>query len=146
MIIIVTKNEMEKVGEKALDKFIHHEEKERYIDKNGWHFNEKLEAFARKHMKNIDGTEHSWTMKTLKEDLAKYSIPEPEAKCMYDLLYLANWLYSDWYPESMSTVPQILKGAKKILKDPDGYNGMILKRWCRDLKEKGVEIPWDEMA
>ena len=106
--------------------------KREYIEKYGEHFNEKLAEFAIRHLKNVDAFKRE-----------KLSLPDKES--LHDLHYLANMLYSDWYPEAMITEPVILKAARKYLEDPDGFKGMIFLVWLYKMKKKGVEIPWKEM-
>lgn len=116
-----------------------------YIKRYGEHFNGKLADFAIRHLKNMDGTGHRWSMEDIVEALKKEKLPFPDRESLHDLHYLANMLYSDWYPEAMATEPVILKAARKHLEDPDGFKGMIFLVWLYKMKMKGIEIPWKEM-
>ena len=119
--------------------------KREYIEKYGEHFNEKLAEFAIRHLKNVDGTNHRWSMENIIEAFKREKLSLPDKESLHDLHYLANMLYSDWYPEAMITEPVILKAARKYLEDPDGFKGMIFLVWLYKMKKKGVEIPWKEM-
>lgn len=116
-----------------------------YIERYGEHFNGKLADFAIRHLKNMDGTGHRWSMEDIVEAFRKEKLPLPGRENLHDLHYLANMLYSDWYPEAMATEPVILKAARKYLEDPDGFKGMIFLVWLYKMKKKGIEIPWKEM-
>ena len=93
---------------------------EEYINQYGEHFNDKLADFAILHLKNVDGTSHVWTMSDIAAEFKAAGVQMPEKKYQNDLRYVANWLYSDWYPTAMPAPAAILKAAKRYLDDPDG--------------------------
>lgn len=109
-----------------------------YKERHGCHFSRKLADYAVSELVNADGSKHRFTEETLRTMLKSMSIHEPEH--MGDLVYLSNWIYSDLYPVSVKNEQDIVRGAVKLLADPDGYEGMAMKRWLFDMREKGKEV------
>lgn len=107
--------------------------KKEYERKHGKHFNEKLYRFASQQLVNMDKTAHRFTKKEME------GIPEDT---IYDMLFLADWLYSDLAPAVKET--EIIALAKRYANDPDGYPGMAFCRWLTDMKNKEVHIPWED--
>lgn len=62
--------------------------KREYIEKYGEHFNEKLAEFAIRHLKNVDGTNHRWSMEDIIEAFKreKLSLPDKES-CMTCIIW-----------------------------------------------------------
>lgn len=111
--------------------------KEEYIKHFGKHFNRKLQEFAARHLKNADGSEHRFTEADLPTTI---NVRHP-----HDLLYTANWLYSDLYPETLKTTQAVWQEALRQQNDPDGYEGMPFCRWCTDMCQRKIEVPWHQM-
>ena len=116
-----------------------------YIAANGYHFNAKLLDFALGHLKNRNGSSRRFSVKDVLKVIADGdgSISEED---IYDVTYLANWLYSDLYPDIISTEALVVKAACLYPKDPDGYDGQTLFRWVDDARRRDIDIPWNDMV
>lgn len=114
-----------------------------YIAQNGYHFNCKMADFVtRHHLINADGTKHNWTSEQVKAALMDES--NPLNHTWGDAAYLANWIYSDQYPMPYRTETEVLDATKRMLKDPDGYEGMVFMRWLADLIGRRENVEWAE--
>ncbi|CAJ0592261.1 unnamed protein product [Cylicocyclus nassatus] len=60
-----------------------------------------------------------------------------------DAAFLANWYYSDEYPDYLKTETDVIKRTYKAAQDPDGYEGMTFARWLSDIIGKEIEIDWE---
>lgn len=116
----------------------------RYTRTHGAHFNDMLCDFAVSHLKNKNGSEKHFTAKDVVGILANADCSLDEDS-LYDITFLANWFYSDFYPHAMSTETTVVKAACEYVKDPDGYEGQTLYRWADDMQRKDISIPWDDM-
>lgn len=112
-------------------------DEENYVARYGKHFNGRLQEFAAAQLKNVDGTTHRFTEKDLPSTV---KIPHP-----HDLLYMANWLYSDGFPEPLKTTQAVWQEALRHTNDPDGYEGMAFCRWRTDMEQRDIDIPWADM-
>lgn len=116
-----------------------------YIERNGHHFNERLCDFAVSHLRNANGTDRHMDAKEVLGILAAadYKLDED---AVYDITYLSNLLYSDLYPNVITSEAGIVKAAYSYGNDPDGYEGQTFFRWVDDMRRKDIEIPWEEMS
>lgn len=124
-----------------------------YIAKHGYHFSNALAEFASRQMRNAEEVENGsnnhqiLTAEYVKTKLTFLGLTvSPETtgtNTLGDITYEANMVYSDVYPELLDKEDCIRYGYL-IAKDPDGYEGMIFKRWCTDMMEKHLKIDWLE--
>ena len=114
----------------------------KYLEEYGYHFNEKLLKHASDKLKNKDGSHHQFTKEQVER--AAHELGK-EIKCIHDTVYIANWLYSDWFPKYLISEQQVIKAALDYEEDPDGYAGMPFLRYVSDANDKGEKIPWEEM-
>lgn len=122
----------------------HHCYYKKYVDKYGKHFNEKLAKYASSLLKNADGSSHHWSIAEVEQAIKQNLLIKPEHATIGDITYLANMYYSDFYPEVLKSENDCIKAAIAITRDPDGYECMAFKRWKHDMKERGVEINFEE--
>lgn len=113
-----------------------------YIEKNGYHFTPALAEFASKQMENANGQKHSWNTERIKMLFNTHDMELPEGSTWGDMTYAANMCYADFYPEVAKDEASCIKYACLLGNDPDGYEGMIFKRWCTDMVEKHLHIDW----
>jgi hypothetical protein len=115
-----------------------------YLDKYGYHFNDKLAEWAISRLENVSGP-HSWSLKQI-DSVVTSIAPKKDFKhkvTIGDLAYQANMYYADLYPDGISVDHNCVKSAILIANDPDGYEGQIFCRWLTDYMMKSVEIPWE---
>ena len=116
---------------------------ELYVNTNGYHFTENLSEFASSQLRNVDGTPHTWSVLQVKKSIANLGFSIHENVSNGDIAYLANMYYSDFYPASMSEA-DCVRAAYEMANDPDGYSGMIFKRWLTDIENKNLSIDWSK--
>ncbi len=116
-----------------------------YLSSYGWHFSKKLAEYATnsKRMKNADSSNHHWDYEEVKEALDRNGINVEKAKG-YDIMYVANMAYSDFYPKPLSTEAQLMQYVKAYIDDPDGADGIALTRYYADCIAKGEPIMWED--
>lgn len=115
-----------------------------YVGKNGYHFTCGLADYVTKHhLKNADGSKHNWTSAQVKAAMEAAGMKENGLNMTWgDAAYLANWYYSDEYPEVIGTERGCIERAYMAAQDPDGYEGMTFSRWLSDVVGHGWEIDW----
>ena len=115
-----------------------------YVKKNGYHFTCKLADYVtRRHLKNADGTEHNWTSAQVKGAMEAAGMTNnPLGMTWGDAAYLANWYYSDEYPDVLTNETAVIRRAYKAAQDPDGYEGMTFARWLMDVIANEWDIDW----
>lgn len=115
-----------------------------YIEKNGYHFTCKLADYVTKrHLKNADGTSHNWTTAQVKGAMEAAGMTNnPLGMTWGDAAYLANWYYSDEYPDVLNNETAVIRRAYNAAQDPDGYEGMTFARWLSDVVANEWTIDW----
>lgn len=114
-----------------------------YIHKNGYHFTPTLADTVSLHLKNADGSTHHWTTEQVKTALNSAGMKENPLNFTWgDAAFLANWIYSDEFPDPLATETAVLKRTYKAIQDPDGYEGMTFARWLSDVVAKEWHIDW----
>ena len=125
---------------------------EQYMSYYGAHFNKQLYEFAVSKMRKKDKSDTTektksvapMTMDELKAMLAKYKI-EIDANCMYDALYLACMVKSDFWGSSIEDEEHMALYIKDVIFDVDGYDGIVFMRFLADCSAKGEVIFWAMM-
>ena len=115
-----------------------------YIQKHGYHFTPSLADYVTKqHMTNADGTTHNWTTAQVKSALEAAGMNDNPLNMTWgDAAYLANWFYSDEYPDYLKTEADVIKRTYRAAQDPDGYEGMTFARWLSDVVGHQLSIDW----
>lgn len=115
-----------------------------YIDKHGYHFTPALaDHITRNYMQNADGSEHNWTTAQVQSAMEQYGMTQNDLKLNWaDAAYLANWYYSDEYPEFLTSEKACITRAYRAANDPDGYEGMTFARWLSDAVGHRIDIDW----
>ena len=123
---------------------MNHPDFKAYVAKNGYHFICALADYVTKHhLENADGTKHNWTSSQVKSALEAAGMTEnPLHMTWGDAAYLANWFYSDEYPDYLKTETDVIKRTYKAAQDPDGYEGMTFARWLSDVVGHQLSIDW----
>lgn len=111
-----------------------------YIEKHGYHFNDKLSKYAVSLMKHSNKSTLSFNQ--VLDMLEKYGI---EPTNLQDAFYVANMGYHDFYKSSIKDEEHLAQFVKDYLEDEDGYEGIAFCRWLSDMKYKANKINWDDM-
>lgn len=114
-----------------------------YVAKHGYHFTKKLATMASEKMKNVDGTNHRWTVDDIRA--ATNTMVIPKGTTIGDVLFLANMAYADFYPKVLKTEESCVQYALAVANDPDGYDGIAFCRWTADLIGTGATIDWENL-
>lgn len=115
-----------------------------YIRKHGYHFTTALADCASKMLVNSNNREHRWTADQVRQHLAMLGITDLGKCTLGDITFLANMAYADLYPEVLQSETACIKYAAAMIKDPDGYDGMVFSRWIADLiGRKITTIEWE---
>lgn len=123
---------------------MNHPDFKAYVAKNGYHFTCSLaDHITKHHLENADGTKHNWTSSQVKAALEAASMTEnPLHMTWGDAAYLANWFYSDEFPDYLKTETDVIKRTYKAAQDPDGYEGMTFSRFLSDVVGHQMSIDW----
>lgn len=114
-----------------------------YVAKHGYHFTKKLATMASERMKNVDGSNHHWTVDEIRA--ATNTLVIPKGTTIGDFLFLANMAYADFYPKVLRTEESCIQYALAVANDPDGYEGIAFCRWTADLIGTGATIDWEKL-
>lgn len=123
---------------------------EEYLSYYGLHFNKKLYQFAVSMMKEQDKQTGKITkiippsIDEVKSILEKHNV-EIEPSNIYDAAYLAAMVKADFWGSSIEDEQHMALYIKDVLRDPDGYTGIVICRFIADCNAKGIPIYWDLM-
>lgn len=118
-----------------------------YLDNYGYHFSKKAADHAVEKMTNADANpdKHKhYTDEQVRNLIKQYSITIKNDKG-YDLYYVFNMFYSDYYPEGMKTEQEIAKNVKLYLDDPDGYDERAFSEYYTRCMRTGTPFLWEKM-
>lgn len=105
-----------------------------YKECYGEHFSDWLAEKAVENFKNVDGTEGAhWTIEQIDDVIRQYGI-----KCVgfnrWDLYYVMNMLYSDYYNVLGSDTAIYVKLSKAWFEDPDVSEGKAYRYYMQVAK------------
>lgn len=113
-----------------------------YVAANGEHFNRKLFRAVCAMMVNRDKSDkHYWTDDDIMKAVQAQGL-SINPKYRYDMAYLANMYYSDFYGSSVTNESQCVKMAHDIVTDPDGVEGDIFQSWLGKAINRKLDIDW----
>ena len=138
------KHHENEIAERITNKFWDNPEYKDYVKHHGLHFTDSLAAWASRKLKNADGSTHMWSRQEISNVLKSMGITLPDNVTTGDVMYLANMYYSD-FSQDISDA-DIFKMVKRMISDPDGYEGMIFVRYTADIMSKNTEVPWKELT
>ena len=116
-----------------------------YLRYNGWHFTEKMCAFAVSRMRGLDGKRiKPWSREEVDGLLAAANVIIDNNE-LHDYVFVANMCKADYYNNSITTDDNVAKFVKDYIDDPDGYDGLPFTRWYADMRAKGIPIDWEAM-
>lgn len=115
------------------------EEMNEYINKNGWHFSEKMCAWAVEQMKTKDGKLNAIDKEEIDKYLNDFGIKIDTSN--YDYVYIINMAAADYYKSSLENKDALYKFLVDVMNDADSYEGMVFMRFCADCFGKKITIP-----
>lgn len=118
-----------------------------YLDNYGYHFSKKSADSAVEKMTNADANPEKhkhYTEEQVRSIMKQYNISVKNDKG-YDLYYVFNMFYSDYYPEGMKTEQEIAKNVKLYLDDPDGYDERAFTEYYAKCMRMGMPLLWENM-
>lgn len=115
-----------------------------YIHAHGYHFTPELaDHVTRHHLVNADGSSHHWTTAQVQSALQAAGMKDKPLNMTWgDASFLANWFYSDEYPDTLSSESAVIRRTYRAAQDPDGYEGMTFSRWLSDVIGHRINIDW----
>lgn len=114
--------------------------KQKYLNKYGEHFNEKLSNYAISLMCHSSKTILN---KLQVEQLLKTN--NINVSNFYDALYVTNMAYMDYYGSSIADETHLALFIKDFIQDEDGYESKPFQHWVIDMKNKNINIDWNDM-
>lgn len=125
------------------------EDMKTYLSYYGMNFSKKLYEFAVSNMRreSADGKMEKvkpMTADELKTLLSKHKI-EIENNDLYNALYLAAMVKSDYWGSSIEDEEHLAKYIEDTLCDVDAAEGQVLARYLADCSVGGCIIYWEDM-
>lgn len=114
----------------------------KYIKLYGHHFTKALCEFAVSMMEDENGPIVPFTKQDVEDKLKSQSI-ELKYNKLHDFVYVANMCKADFLG---TAVPEddyhLCMYIKRVIDDPDGYDGQVFDRWLSDVKKMNIPIDW----
>lgn len=125
------------------------EDMKTYLSYYGMNFSKKLYEFAVENMRreSADGKLERvkpMTLDELKSLLSKYKI-EIDNNDIYNALYLAAMVKSDYWGSSIEDEEHLAKYIEDTLCDVDASEGQVFARYLADCSVGGCIIYWESM-
>lgn len=118
----------------------------KYYRLYGPHFTKDLCNFAVSMMENESGPITPFTKQEIEDKLKAYNITLQYNK-LYDFVYVANMCKADFLGTAVPNDDQHLcEYIKKVVDDPDGYDGQIFNRWLSDVEGMHIPVDWSEFV
>ena len=118
----------------------------KYQSLYGPHFTKQLCNFAVSMMEDENGPIQPFTKEEVEAKLKAAGIKLKYNK-LYDFVYVANMCKADFLG---SAVPNDDKHfgeyIRRVVDDPDGYEGQIFYRWLSDVEGMEVPVDWSEFV
>ena len=122
--------------------------KQKYLNKYGHHFNQKLCNFATSLMQ-VDNKGTKTNLEVITKDqldfLLKVNNISIKYTNNYDYVYVANMCKADFLGKSVPDQIHLLHYVKDMIEDVDAYDGYIFNRWLTDVDNMDIEIDWKKM-
>lgn len=112
----------------------------------GPHFTKELCNFAVSMMEDENGPITPFTKQEVESRLNAYGI-KLEYNKLYDFVYVANMCKADFLGSAVPNDDQHLcEYIKKVIDDPDGYDGQVFNRWLSDVEGMHIAVDWSEFV
>lgn len=121
---------------------------DKYFKRVDGKFNLELSEYASGLLQNKNGTPHIWSPNQINDNLHSLSIDIPDCLSLGDITYLANWVYSDFYPDFVHSELSCMNFIRSLIESKILYKGMILNTWSkfmdREHHDEFLSINWEE--
>ena len=120
----------------------------KYFQHYGFHFNKKACDFAVKDLRKENPATKklepidAWDKEQV-DDLLKRCNVTLEDNELYDYVWVANMVRSDYWKSSITDEQHLALMIKDIVDDPDQRDGFIFNRWIGDRLFNGRPIDWE---
>lgn len=123
----------------------------KYFKSNGFHFNKsaceyavnglRKENPATKKLEPID----AWGKEQVDDLLKRFNVVLEDNQ-LYDYVWVANMVRSDFWKSSIADEQHLALMIKDIVDDKDQRDGFIFNRWISDRLFNGSPIAWEEFV
>lgn len=124
---------------------------QKYFRNYGFHFTKAAVEHAVKSLrkenpstKKLEAIE-AWD-KDQVDDLLKRCNVVLDNNQLYDYVWVANMVRSDYWKSSIEDEKHIAMMVKDIVDDPDQRDGFIFNRWVSDRLFNGEPIDWEDLV
>ena len=120
---------------------------EKYLSFYGWHFSKRMCEWASEKMYKEDEEGRKeyitpYTKESLLGLMKTYGVRVP---LNYDSVYIANMCKADFLGEKpVENEEDLIWYVKKVMSDPDGYDGLPFTRFYADCIGSGTPIDWED--
>lgn len=112
----------------------------------GPHFTKDLCNFAVSMMEDENGPITPFTKQDVENKLKAFGV-KLDNNMLYDFVYVANMCKADFLGKAVPNDDQHLcEYIKRVIDDPDGYDGQVFNRWISDIKGMHIPIDWSEFV
>lgn len=115
-----------------------------YMAQYGNHFNKESLEYALSNMKNVDKTDHRFSITDIEQYINNNNSSLGKSN-LFDITYTANMAYADFYLVLIFTEQDCIKYALAVANDVDGYEGIEFCRWLADLMGKNISVDWKKL-
>lgn len=116
----------------------------KYYSLYGPHFTKSLCDYAVNMMEDESGKITPFTKQEIEQMLKNANI-KLEYNKLSDYIYVANMCKADFLGTAVPNDEQHLcMYIKKVIDDPDGYDGQVFYRWLSDMEHTDTPIDWSE--
>lgn len=123
----------------------------KYFRSYGFHFNKAAAEYAVKGLRKENPSTKklepidAWDKDQVDDLLKKYNVTLEDNQ-LYDYVWVANMVRSDYWKSSIVDEQHLALMIKDIVDDPDQRDGFIFNRWVSDRLFNGAPIEWTELV
>lgn len=123
---------------------------QKYFRSYGFHFSKGMCEYAIKELRKENPSTKKmepiepWNKDQVDDLLKRFSIVL-ENNQLYDYVWVANMIRSDYWKSSIDDESHLAKMIKDTIEDPDQRDGFIFNRWISDRLFNGIPIAWEEL-
>jgi len=116
----------------------------KYLKLFGPHFTKDLCDFAVSLMSSDSGKITPYTKKDVEDKLNACNV-KLKYNELSDFVYVANMCKADFLGIAVPNDDQHLCAyIKRVIDDPDGYDGQVFYRWLSDMEGMGIKVDWSQ--
>lgn len=126
-------------------------EAKKYFRNYGFHFNKKACDYAVKALRNENPSTKKlepvepWTKEQVDDLLKRANVTLADNE-LYDYVWVANMVRSDYWKSSIVDEQHLALMIKDIVDDADQKDGFIFNRWIADRDFNGQPIDWEDLV